>query len=125
MTKKKDIELSTTNEGLDELLKDALEGIKEDLAEATENVELYKEKLLNNPLGIDQYGTSHSDALRIKGQARDRYLKLIALVKDQVKSKEIMKINVGSGAGLWSPEALNAALSELNIDSLRNDQTDE
>ena len=90
---KKEIEdLEVNNTGLELLLKRALLQCEEDFEEAEENVQTYKTEIINKKdLGKEMYGSLHSDALRIKGQARDRYLKIINLFKDRVKTKELIQ----------------------------------
>jgi hypothetical protein len=96
---KKEIDnLEVNSTGLETLLKRALLQCEEDFEEAEENVQTYKTELINNKdLGKEMFGSLHSDALRIKGQARERYLKIINLFKDRVKTKELIQ---GSKEGL-------------------------
>jgi hypothetical protein len=75
------------DEYLEELFTSAIEGLNNDLKEAEENIDLYHEKLINTPTGIDQFGTIHNDSLRIKGLVRERQLKLLLLIKDKIQKQ--------------------------------------
>ncbi len=87
MAKKK---VKVSDDGLEELINDLYNSCLDDVEEANLNVNLYKTEVLNNTLGKESYGTLLSDALKIKGAARDRIIKVVNLVKDRVKSKEFL-----------------------------------
>lgn len=110
MAKKK---IAIDDEGLNNLINDALNGCLEDLQEAALNVDLYKNEVLNDKLGKERYSTQLNDALKIKGLARDRMLKLINLVKDRVKTKELLT-QQSSGIGGYSPELISKIMDEIN-----------
>lgn len=73
---------------LNHLFKETLDGLRDDLIEADENVQLYLEAILNDSGGKELYGSLYNDALKIKGSSRDRFLKFLALIKDRVNKKE-------------------------------------
>lgn len=88
MAKKKTVKVN--DEGLEELINDIVQGCAEDLEEADQNVAFYKTEILNNPLGKESFGFHLNEALKIKGSARDRVIKMLNLIKDRVKSKEFL-----------------------------------
>lgn len=113
MTKKK-VNVKVNDDGLEELINDLYNSCLEDIEEANLNVNLYKTEVLNNPLGKESFGTLLSDALKIKGTARDRIIKVVNLVKDRVKSKEFLDKSINEDD--MSPEnivkGLDAYLSD-------------
>jgi hypothetical protein len=106
MSKKKEA-ATVTAAGFELLLTRILESCEEDIAETEQNIAFYKAEVMNNPLGREQYGVMLNDALKIKGQARDRYIKIINIFKDRVKVKEIMEKASGTDE---SPENLLKAI---------------
>jgi hypothetical protein len=105
--------ITIDDEGLNDLINDALNGCIEDLQEAALNVDLYKTEVLNDKLGKERYSTQLNEALKIKGSARDRLIKLINLVKDRVKTKEFFE-QQSSGVGNYSPELISKMIDEIN-----------
>ena len=79
---------------LNTLFHEALSGIRDDLNEAQQNVDLYLDSILNTSGGKDVYGDLYNKALAIKGQARDKQLKFLDMFKDRVTKKEIISANV-------------------------------
>lgn len=86
--KEENIEVNAA--GLDILLNKILKACEDDIEETEQNIAFYKTEVMNNPLGKEQYGVMLGDALKIKGSARDRYIKCVNLFKDRVKMKEIL-----------------------------------
>jgi len=85
-----------TNEGeLNLLFRELLEGCRDDLEEAKSNVQMYNEAIIDELKngGKERYGPLHNDALKIKGLARDRQLKLLNMFKDRVTNKEKINLN--------------------------------
>ena len=83
------------NDGeLNLLFRELLEGCRDDLEEARLTVSMYLDEIekFKKDGGIERFGSGYNDALKIKGQARDRQLKLINIFKDRVSTKE--KINL-------------------------------
>lgn len=78
------------------LFQEILTGCREDLSEANKNVELYLDELYNESKGGDRkilYGPIYNEALKLKGDARDRQLKFLNMFKDRVTKKEILQSN--------------------------------
>lgn len=88
----KNKKIKGTEEELHDLFKETLDGLRDDLQETDENVQVYLNAILNDPGGKELYGSLYNDALKIKGQARDRTLKFLALYKDRVSKKEEMAL---------------------------------
>src|SRR4051812_40132033 len=79
---------------LNKLFQEVLSGIRDDINEAQQNVEMYLDAIINSTGGKELYGNLYNDALKIKGQARDKQLKFIDMFKDRVTKKEIINANV-------------------------------
>jgi hypothetical protein len=107
-SKRKKLDISP--EGLEELLNLGLEGCSEDIEEADQNVGFYKTEILNTPLAKEQYGHLLNDALRIKGSARDRLIKMINLINNRVRTVEVMK-QAQNGEDV-APEKMLAAIEK-------------
>jgi len=105
----------TNEESLEQLLKEALKDLDSDLQEANENCEIYKDQIVNNPMGKDQYGPSYHKALDIKANVRDKQIKVINIIKDRLKVKELLKTQ---DAGAKNPER---ALTPLEMIKLAED----
>lgn len=110
--------LSVSESELNNLLREALEGIRDDVKEAQENADLYLQALLNEDGGKGLYGRDYCDALRIKGQARALQLKFIDMFKDRVTKLEIQRLAKKDNEGVASTldhAELNKVLSEMSI----------
>lgn len=83
-----EIKIEGTEKELNELFKESLDGLRDDITEAAENVKIFYEAINNDAGGKDLYWSQYNDALKIKGAARDRFLKYISLLKDRVGKKE-------------------------------------
>ena len=105
----------TNEESLEQLLKEALKDLDSDLQEANENCEVYKDQIVNNPMGKDQYGPSYHQALTIKANVRDKQIKVINIIKDRLKVKELLKTQ---DAGAKNPDR---ALTPLEMIKLAED----
>lgn len=114
---KKEENLEVNGKGLEILLNKILKACEDDITETEQNIAFYKTEVINTPLGKEQYGVLLGDALKIKGQARDRYIKCINLFKDRVKMKEVLDQAKGAED---SPEKLLKA-----IDNYFQDDTDD
>lgn len=87
-----DKKIKGNEDELNSLFKETLDGLRDDLTEADENVQLYLQAILNDPGGKELYGSLYNDALKIKGSSRDRFLKFLGLIKDRVGKKEDMAL---------------------------------
>lgn len=103
-------DVPVTGAGLEILLNRALKHCEEDMKEVEQNVSFYKTEVINTPLGKEQFGISLNDALKIKGQTRERFIKIINLFKDRVKVKEVFEKAAGTDE---SPERLLKAIDEI------------
>jgi len=84
--------------GLEDLLKKVLEELYDDIGETDENIKIYKDELTKTS-GKQMYGELLNNSLKLKGDARDRVIKLINIIKDRVKSKEVIEKINESGEG--------------------------
>lgn len=80
---------------LNSLIKELLDGCRDDLSESEANMQIYLEEILASKDGKQLYGPLYNDALKIKGQARDRQLKLLNMFKDRVTTKERIDMETG------------------------------
>jgi len=80
---------------LNSLIKELLDGCRDDLSEAEANMQVYLEEIQSSKDGKQLYGVLYNDALKIKGSARDRQLKLLNMFKDRVTTKERIDIETG------------------------------
>lgn len=89
--------INLDSSGLEDLLKQMLGELYGDVDEADANIQLYKDEILK-VAGKQMYGEHLNNAMRLKGDARDRLIKLVNIIKDRVKSKEVIdKINTPNG----------------------------
>lgn len=94
-----DKKIKGNEDELNSLFKETLDGLRDDLNEADENVQLYLQAILNDPGGKELYGSLYNDALKIKGSSRDRFLKFLSLIKDRVGKKEDMALKTKETTG--------------------------
>jgi hypothetical protein len=100
---------------LNALFQEALSGIRDDINEAQQNVELYLDAILNSTGGKEMYGPLYNDALKIKGSARDKQLKFLDMFKDRVTKKEIINANVKKESDApFDHSELNKVLEEMS-----------
>jgi len=84
----------SANEGeLNGLFYEILQGCREDLKEAQDNVDMYVEDIYSSKDNKMVYGPLYNEALKVKGSARDRQIKLLALIKTRVGEKEKMVLS--------------------------------
>jgi len=107
-----------TNEGeLNLLFRELLEGCRDDLAEATQNVNMFFDAIQDKKTsgGIEMYAQYYNDALKIKGSARDKQLKLLNMFKDRVSTKEKINLNKReeSVGGLPDIAEMTRAIEEM------------
>jgi len=111
MTKKK---IQIDGDSFEELINELLNDLRNDLEEVDENVSYYKVELTKQ-FGIERVGTLFNDALKIKGTARDRMLKIIQVIRDRVKAKEIIEMT-NKDKGDWTAEEIKGLKEELSKD---------
>lgn len=79
------------DESFTNLMQSVLGFLYDDLKEAEENVKRY-EKLVTgdneNEMNLSIYGPMLNDALKIKASVRDKTIKMLATLKDRVRTKE-------------------------------------
>ena len=82
--------INATENELNDLFREALDGVRDDLIESSENSSIYLEAIENDPGGKELYGPLYNDALKIKGAARLRQLSFLNMFKDRVSKKEVL-----------------------------------
>jgi len=111
--------INVEEDQLNSLFKEILDGVRDDINEAQENVDLLHEKINDKTLAasFELYEAWYNDALKVKGSARDRQLKFLNLFKDRVSTKERIHIDEKSKQGelgnIPSAEELNLALRDI------------
>lgn len=118
-----DENLSVDDKGLKKLLEKALEDVNEDMKEVDEFVLRIKDKMIDraNSAALEAYANFFVQALQAKGATRERHLRLINMIKDRVRVKEVNATNKNTKEGFWTitpntiQELLNKA-EEQNSD---------
>ena len=109
-------EVSATETNLNSLFFEILQGCRDDLNEADKNVLNISLNLENSDRGVETYGPIYNESLKIKGDARDRQIKFLAIFKDRVTKKEqfevVSKKNETEWAHLPDTSKMNEWLKE-------------
>lgn len=110
--------IAGTEQELNSLFKELLEGCKDDLEESKLNVEMFLEEIANQgQSGKERFGQLYNEALKIKGDARDRQLKLLNMFKDRVSTKEKNEMSkaekIDSVGPLPSTHEMNQYIEEM------------
>ena len=115
--------IETNEKQLNDLFKEVLDGLRDDIVEAQDNVKTYQDAILANPnVGIDAYGPSLNQALTVKGSARDRQLKFLNTFKDRVTKKEAVELTkeiknaTNNGSSVYDHSSMNKLIDEMKKD---------
>jgi len=92
---------------LNDLFKEVLDGLRDDINEAQANVNMYQNSISASTDGKDLYGPLLNAALSVKGSARDRQLKFLGHFKDRVTKKESVEL---------AKELKNSVNREVGVD---------
>ena len=84
--------INTNEQQLNDLFKEVLDGLRDDIIEAQENVKQYQDIIGDDLLQLNTFGTVLNQALTVKGSARDRCLKFLNTFKDRVTKKEAVEL---------------------------------
>lgn len=84
--------IDATESALNDLFKEVLDGLRDDILEAQTNVDMYQKAINVSVDGKDMYGPMLNAALSVKGSARDRQLKFLGHFKDRVTKKESVEL---------------------------------
>lgn len=87
--------ISAGEDQLNNLFKEVLDGLRDDIEEAKDNVLQYIERIEKDPQSIDLYGSLLNQALSVKGSVRDKQLKFLNTFKDRVTKKEAIELAKG------------------------------
>ena len=108
-----------TEDTLNVLFKELVDGCRDDLQEAQVNVDLYfNEITAPGTDGKAMYGSLYNDSLKIKGSVRTRQLQLLSLFKERVTTKEKVELDANKGKtnkDALSPERMNDLLSDMEF----------
>lgn len=115
----------TSENTLEDLLKLVLKGCDEDIKEANENIALYLEEIGKNPLAKEMFGSLLNDSIKIKGQARDRFMKAVTMIANRIKTKEFITKAAGASPDYFSPENLVKSIESLRTKKLQRDIEDD
>lgn len=115
MSDKADKRLVITDKDLEKLLRQALDETKNDLTEADEHAGQVLDKINDdkNRAGLEMYAHIYQEALKVKGSARERYLKVINMIKDRLRIKETMS-EQGQTPWMIKPEQVQEYLAKKN-----------
>lgn len=113
--------ITASESELNDLFKETLDGIRDDIIEAIQNAEMYYDSVLNETGGKEVYGSAYNEALKIKGNARARQLSFLNMFKDRVAVKEKMneakkEATSSSGIGGFDHSTLNKFIEEYESD---------
>lgn len=120
-----------TDSGLEALLKKALTNVQEDIDEAQKHVKQIAKKIEDpdKKAAIEIYSIMYQEALKVKGVARDRYLKVIKMIQDRVRVKEIVKQGKSSTPWMLTPDAvqdmITAAKDKQDVEKLLKNTEEE
>lgn len=112
-------------DSLEEMLAKALKDAEQDVTEAQSHVDAVKKKIENdaNERALNQFSIMYQEALKVKGIARDRHIKLIRMIQDRVRAKEVIKTVKGGQVWSISPESIQALLEKSSDDEAsKNDE---
>jgi len=109
--------ITASENELNNLFKETLDGIRDDLLESQQNVDMYLSAIETETGGKELYGSLYNDALKIKNLTRERQLKFLNMFKDRVGKKE--QLNLLSGKKdeneiLLDHSEINKILKDLN-----------
>jgi hypothetical protein len=108
-----------TEDTLNVLFKELVDGCRDDLSEAQVNVDLYfNEITAPGTDGKAMYGSLYNDSLKIKGSVRTRQLQLLSLFKERVTTKEKVELDANKGKtnkDSLSPERMNDLLNDMEF----------
>lgn len=99
----------------EKLIVEALDDIEKDMLDVDANIGLYKQVLATGSFALEQYGELYNEALKLKGSLRDRVLKILTLMKDRVKTKEVYAMAKKDGTEM-SAEDLKSLKEKINED---------
>lgn len=125
--------INTDELELNKLFKELLDGVRDDITEATENVEIYHTAIENDTgSGKEIYGPAYNDALKIKGLARARQLSFLGMFKDRVsvKEKNTLVIEAKNAATAGATQGIdhssfNKAFEEYNNAEIDDDEEED
>jgi len=83
--------ITPSDETFTSLFRETLAGLYEDLREAETNCKRYEKMLEDNStldLNLSVYGPLLNDSLKIKAAVKDKIIKVLANLKDRVRTKE-------------------------------------
>jgi predicted ribonuclease YlaK len=103
------------SEFLDKMLNAALKAAENDVAEAQKHVDAVKEKIEKDPenaRSLHTFAIMYQEALRVKGIARDRHIKIVRMIQDRVRLVELAKTAKGGVPWLMTPEAIQQLLEK-------------
>lgn len=119
--------IDTNEQQLNDLFKEVLDGLRDDIIEAQTNVKQYQDIIGADVLQLATFGTVLNQALSVKGSARDRCLKFLNTFKDRVTKKEAVElakeIKNQQNVGGMDHSEMNKLLEELKNSGKLNNMT--
>lgn len=106
--------LDLSDKGLERLLEKALDHVESDVEEAQKHVDAITTRI-NDPSkksALEIYSLMYQEALKVKGIARDRHLKIIKMIQDRLRVKEVLSTSQKAFAWTMTPEAIQQILDQ-------------
>lgn len=106
-------EFNMDSKFLEDMLNKALKSAQNDVEEAQKHVDQIKKEIEKNPestRSLHTFAIMYQEALKVKGIARDRHLKIVRMIQDRVRILETAKSTKGGSAWMITPEAIQEML---------------
>jgi hypothetical protein len=123
MSESKDNSLNVDDKGLESLLASALEDVRADIEEADKHVKAIATKIENpdKKSALEQYSIMYQEALKVKGVVRDRHIKVIKMIQDRIRVKEVMNQTKGSVPWMLTPDAIQELMENSKEEKSENE----
>lgn len=118
MSKEDGNKIEMDGSGLEELLQKAIDAAAADVVEAQKHVDEVAKLIEGDSTKLPRYSIMYQEALKVKGIARDRHIKLVRMIQDRVRLKEVSK--QGKDGMIWriTPDKIQELLdSESKSDN--------
>jgi hypothetical protein len=103
----------------EKLIVEALDDVEKDMVDVDANIGVYKNLISSGSFGVEQYGEFYNEALKLKGSLRDRVLKILTLMKDRIKTKEVYAMTKKDGTEM-SAEDVKGLKDLIKEEELKN-----
>ena len=110
--------LDVNDKGLQDLLTEALNHVRDDIEEVDNHVKAIAAKIQNpeKKSALEIYSIMYQEALKVKGVVRERHIKVIKMIQDRIRIKEVMDQTKGSVPWMLSPDAIQELIESSGKD---------